>query len=69
MPQQAVCPECGALVPLVRDRWLHVHNVGSAAYMFPGPDRPRCPGSFILAKRETRAGRRSRGATSRRVAR
>lgn len=36
---QAVCPHCGACVPLVRDRWLHVHNEGSTVYVIP----PRGP--------------------------
>ena len=51
MTQQAICPECGAYVPLVRERWLHVHNEGSPTYIFPGPDRPRCPGSFMPVRR------------------
>ena len=58
MNLQAQCPECGALVPLLRERWLRVHNVESPTYTFPGPDRPRCPGSFILATR-SRVVRRS----------
>ena len=69
MPQEAICPECGALVPLVRDRWLHLHNVGSTAYTFAGPDRPRCPGSFILATGRGRAGGRTRTTTSKAASR
>lgn len=55
MPLQAICPECGATVPLIRQRWLQVHNEGSAQYIFPGPDRPRCPGSLILTRQRRRA--------------
>ncbi len=47
-PLGAVCRECGARVPLVRDRWLHVHRTGSAEYAFPGA-ADRCPGSLMSA--------------------
>jgi len=53
--RKAVCPHCGARVPLVRDRWLLVHNEGSTEYVIPGPDRPRCPGSFLQILRPERS--------------
>ena len=68
MTLQAHCPECGAYVPLVRERWLHVHNEGSPSYTFPGPDRPRCPGSFLMAVR-TRPARQPREAQAKPVSR
>lgn len=46
----ATCPECGASVPMVRERWLHVHSVGSAEYAYPRGDRRRCPGSLMLPR-------------------
>lgn len=51
-PLQALCPQCGTCVPLVRDRWLQVHSEGSADYLFPCADR-RCIGSFMPAQRPT----------------
>lgn len=56
---QTVCPHCGACVPLVRDRWLHVHNEGSPDYVLPRADRPRCPGSFLRIQAPAPAGRTS----------
>jgi hypothetical protein len=53
--RQAVCPHCGASVPLVRDRWLHVHNEGSTDYVIPRADQPRCPGSFLPIPRQSPA--------------
>ncbi len=44
---RATCPECGASVPVVRGRWLLVHNTGSPEYAYPRSDRPRCLGSFM----------------------
>jgi hypothetical protein len=49
-PSHATCPECGASVPLVGERWIHVHSVGSAEYAYPRGDRRRCPGSLMLAR-------------------
>jgi hypothetical protein len=48
------CPHCGASVPLVRDRWLDLHNEGSAEYVCPRADRPRCPGSFLQVRPRVR---------------
>lgn len=41
------CPECGAAVPLVGERWLGVHRAGSPEYAYPRGDRRRCPGSLL----------------------
>ena len=46
---RSTCPECGASVPLVGERWLQVHQEGSDAYAFPHPDRQWCAGSLLLA--------------------
>jgi anti-sigma regulatory factor (Ser/Thr protein kinase) len=46
---RSTCPECGASVPLVGERWLQVHLEGSDAYAFPHPDRQWCSGSLLLA--------------------
>lgn len=56
---QALCPRCGACVPLIRNRWLHVHNEGSADYVFPRADRPRCLGSFMPANQPTPTSRKA----------
>lgn len=50
IPTHATCPECGASVPLVGERWLHVHRIGSAEYAYPRGARTRCPGSLMLAR-------------------
>lgn len=42
------CVECGALVPLVRGRWLTLHSRGSSDYTFRVGGYRRCPGSFML---------------------
>lgn len=47
---QAPCPECGAPVPLVADRWLLAHWEGSSDYAYPRGQRARCPGSFLPIK-------------------
>jgi hypothetical protein len=44
---EATCPECGACVPLVGERWLHVHRAGSAEYAYPRGNSRRCPGSLL----------------------
>jgi hypothetical protein len=45
---RASCPECGASVPIVAGRWLHVHREGSAEYAYPRGSGPRrCPGSLL----------------------
>ena len=45
---RASCPECGATVPVVAGRWLHVHREGSAEYAYPRGGGPRrCPGSLL----------------------
>jgi anti-sigma regulatory factor (Ser/Thr protein kinase) len=64
---RATCPECGAFVPLVGERWLQVHLEGSAEYAFPHPDRQWCSGSLLLADRdlEPRRGVLARGGGSR----
>jgi hypothetical protein len=41
------CPECGADVGLLRERWLLVHREGSAGYDYPPRGRRRCPGSLL----------------------
>jgi hypothetical protein len=51
-PAEATCPECGARVPLVGQRWLHVHRVGSAEYAYPRGNSRRCPGSLMLVAPE-----------------
>jgi hypothetical protein len=43
----ATCPECAAVVPLVRERWLGVHRIGSAEYCYPRGPRNRYPGSLL----------------------
>lgn len=43
------CVECGALVPLVRGRWLSLHSFDSGDYVFEAGGYRRCPGSFMLA--------------------
>jgi hypothetical protein len=44
----ARCPECGASVPVVADRWLHVHREGSPEYAYPRRGGPRrCRGSLL----------------------
>jgi adenine-specific DNA methylase len=42
----AVCPECGALAPLVQG-WLQVHREGSAEYAYPRGQEYRCKGSLL----------------------
>jgi anti-sigma regulatory factor (Ser/Thr protein kinase) len=55
---RATCPECGASVPLVGERWLQVHLEGSDDYAFPHPDRQWCAGSLLLADRDLEPRRR-----------
>jgi len=43
----AVCPECGALVPVVQGHWLLVHREGSSEYAYPRGHDARCPGSLL----------------------
>jgi adenine-specific DNA methylase len=43
----AICPECGALVPLVQGHWLLVHREGSSEYAYPRGEDGRCPGSML----------------------
>jgi adenine-specific DNA methylase len=45
----AVCPACGALVPLAQERWLQVHREGSAEYAYPRAGERRCAGSLLPA--------------------
>jgi hypothetical protein len=48
------CPECGASVPIVADRWLDLHRAGSAEYPYPRGNRPmRCPGSLLQVRTQT----------------
>jgi anti-sigma regulatory factor (Ser/Thr protein kinase) len=46
---RATCPDCGASVPLVGERWLQVHLEGSGEYAFPDRERQWCSGSLLLA--------------------
>jgi anti-sigma regulatory factor (Ser/Thr protein kinase) len=64
---RATCPECGASVPLVGERWLQVHLEGSGEYAFPHPDRQWCSGSLLLADRDLESAHRllPRGSGSR----
>jgi anti-sigma regulatory factor (Ser/Thr protein kinase) len=64
---RATCPECGASVPLVGERWLQVHLEGSDEYAFPHPERQWCSGSLLLADRdlEARSSALPRGSGSR----
>jgi hypothetical protein len=43
----AVCPECGAMVPVIGGGWLTVHREGSAEYVYPRGSSQRCPGSLL----------------------
>ena len=43
----AVCPQCGAAVPVVGARWLSVHREGSAEYAYPRGSSQRCLGSLL----------------------
>jgi hypothetical protein len=52
----ATCPECGAAVPVMGDRWLAAHREGSAEYPYPHAVRERCPGSLLSIR--VPAGRR-----------
>ena len=44
---RGTCPECGASVSLVRDRWLQVHREGSAEYPYPSGSLGLCRGSLL----------------------
>ena len=44
---RGICPECGAAVSLVRDRWLQVHREGSAEYPYPSGRLGLCVGSLL----------------------
>lgn len=57
------CPECGALVDLLRGRWILVHREGSSGYEFPAQGRRRCPGSLLQVVPLPGEPRRSDGAT------
>jgi hypothetical protein len=41
------CRECGAVVPLVRGKWLQVHGRGSAEQPYPCGSLGLCPGSLL----------------------
>jgi anti-sigma regulatory factor (Ser/Thr protein kinase) len=49
---RSTCPECGASVPLVGERWLQVHLEGSDEHALPHHDRQWCAGSLLLADRD-----------------
>ena len=43
----AKCAECGAMIPLIGERWLAAHREGVAELGYlPGSGR-RCPGSLL----------------------
>lgn len=48
-PRVVTCPECGASVPVIGQRWLAAHRSGGAERHPPAVGR-RCPGSLLVIR-------------------
>lgn len=48
-PRAVTCPECGASVRVIGQRWLAAHSSGSAERNPPAVGR-RCPGSLLVIR-------------------